>query len=57
MTGALGLVERIVREARRDEGGIVVGAGAVAVEADFPGCVMLLVGDVRRMEAGGRTYW
>ena len=38
MTCALRLVQRIVRDSRRDEGAVVVIAGPVAVEADFPRC-------------------
>ena len=39
MARALGLVERVIRDPSRDEGVVVVIAGAVAVEADFPGCL------------------
>ena len=38
MARALGLVERVIRDPSRDEGVVVVIAGSVAVEADFPGC-------------------
>lgn len=36
VAGALGLVEGVVGKPGREEGGVVVGALAVAVEADFP---------------------
>ncbi len=38
MAYASGLVEWIVRDAWGDEGGVIVVAGPVAVEADFPCC-------------------
>lgn len=38
MTCALRLVQRIVRDSRRDKGAVIVVAGAVAIEADLPRC-------------------
>ena len=38
MACALGLIQRIVWDPWGDEGGIIVVAGAIAVEADFPRC-------------------
>lgn len=38
MAGALGLIERVIWDPRGDEGAVIVVAGTVAVETDFPRC-------------------
>lgn len=55
MARTLGLVERIIRDALRDEGGVIVVTGTVAVEADFPGCKLgseVRKGDIWKKKVG-----
>ena len=46
MTDALRLVEWIIRDPWRDEGAVIVVAGPVAVETDFPCCEKHIVRSV-----------